>query len=158
VGPWLASGPLATGVRLGAHDGIFRIGNAAGEAHPIIGEGISMALQSAWMLSTHMLRGSARHVRMGTGWQQAVEHRYEQQWRRTFVPRMRLAAIFAHAAMNPLAGALLMRLLKRWPSLLASGAVAGGKCTEPALLHLAGAAPPPARELGPVVELGRSAH
>jgi HAMP domain-containing protein len=34
-GPWLASGPLDPGVRVGAADGIFRVGNAAGEAHPI---------------------------------------------------------------------------------------------------------------------------
>ena len=50
-GPWLASGPLRPGVRLGQGDGIFRVGNAAGEAHPIVGEGISMALQSAFVLA-----------------------------------------------------------------------------------------------------------
>jgi acyl carrier protein len=37
-GPWLSSGPLDLGVRLNAADGIFRVGNAAGEAHPILGE------------------------------------------------------------------------------------------------------------------------
>jgi 2-polyprenyl-6-methoxyphenol hydroxylase-like FAD-dependent oxidoreductase len=36
-GPWLACGPLQTGVRLSARDPVFRIGNAAGEAHPILG-------------------------------------------------------------------------------------------------------------------------
>ncbi|MEO7007906.1 MAG: FAD-dependent monooxygenase, partial [Caldimonas sp.] len=41
-GPWLASGPLEPGVRLRRDDALFRIGNAAGEVHPIIGEGISM--------------------------------------------------------------------------------------------------------------------
>ena len=41
---WLAAGPIDPGVRLRADDTVFRIGNAAGEAHPIIGEGISMAL------------------------------------------------------------------------------------------------------------------
>jgi len=55
-GPWLASGPLRPGIRLGQRrhggdDGAFRIGNAAGEAHPIVGEGISMAIQSAFVLA-----------------------------------------------------------------------------------------------------------
>ena len=50
-GPWLASGPLRPGIRLGQGDGVFRVGNAAGEAHPIVGEGISMALQSAFVLA-----------------------------------------------------------------------------------------------------------
>ena len=50
-GPWLATGPIRPGVRLGHGDGIFRIGNAAGEAHPIVGEGISMAIQSAFVLA-----------------------------------------------------------------------------------------------------------
>ena len=45
MGPWLAAGPLHPGIRVDARDGSFRIGNAAGEAHPIIGEGMSMAMQ-----------------------------------------------------------------------------------------------------------------
>ena len=42
------------GVRVHLRDGdsIFRIGNAAAEAHPILGEGMSMAMQSAWLLCT----------------------------------------------------------------------------------------------------------
>ena len=51
AGAWLASGPIRPGVRLGQDDGVFRIGNAAGEAHPIVGEGISMAMQSAFVLA-----------------------------------------------------------------------------------------------------------
>jgi flavin-dependent dehydrogenase len=48
-GAWLSVGPIRPGVRLTAADPIFRVGNAAGETHPLIGEGISMALQSARM-------------------------------------------------------------------------------------------------------------
>ena len=54
-GSWLAAGPLDPGPHLAGSDGLFRIGNAAGEAHPIIGEGISMALQSAWLLCARLL-------------------------------------------------------------------------------------------------------
>src|ERR1039457_285735 len=57
AGPWLAAGPIRPGIRLprsGAD--VFLIGNAAGEAHPIVGEGISMAMQSAWLLCEQLVR------------------------------------------------------------------------------------------------------
>jgi flavin-dependent dehydrogenase len=43
----------------------FLIGNIAGEAHPIVAEGISMAMQSGWLLARLLLgRGdAARHGR-----------------------------------------------------------------------------------------------
>ncbi len=44
---WLSAGPIRPGIRAFRRDGIFTVGNAAGEAHPIVAEGISMALQSA---------------------------------------------------------------------------------------------------------------
>src|SRR5204862_6965987 len=71
-GPWLASGPLRPGVRLGrrrgeGEDGAFRIGNAAGEAHPIVGEGISMALQSAFVLVALIGADRAALVGAATG-------------------------------------------------------------------------------------------
>ncbi|HEX6691666.1 MAG TPA: FAD-dependent oxidoreductase [Burkholderiales bacterium] len=50
-GAWLASGPLRPGVRQPYRDGIYAVGNAAGEVHPIVGQGISLALQSAALLS-----------------------------------------------------------------------------------------------------------
>jgi flavin-dependent dehydrogenase len=48
---WLASGPLRPGVRHPYREGIYAVGNAAGEVHPIVGQGISLALQSAALLS-----------------------------------------------------------------------------------------------------------
>lgn len=49
-GAWLASGPLRAGVRSPYRDGIFAVGNAAGEVHPIVGQGISLAIASAALL------------------------------------------------------------------------------------------------------------
>jgi len=126
-GAWLAAGPLDPGIRLRADDTLLRIGNAAGEAHPIIGEGMSMALQSSWLLCAELLapafdpRGATR--------QRALARRYAQAWRQAFAPRLRLAALFAHAAMRPVASALLMPLAARWPALLTHGARWGGKIT-----------------------------
>jgi len=125
VGPWLAAGPLRPGVRVRADDALLRVGNAAGEAHPIIGEGISMALQSAALLADELLAygsaeaAAARHAH--------VARRYARAWRLAFAPRLRLAAAFAHAAMNPGASTLLMALARAWPGLLTEGARRGGK-------------------------------
>jgi menaquinone-9 beta-reductase len=49
-GAWLASGPLRAGVRAPYRDGIFAVGNAAGEVHPVVGQGIGLAIQSAQLL------------------------------------------------------------------------------------------------------------
>ena len=127
-GAWLSSGPLKPGIRLQASDSILRIGNAAGEAHPIIGEGMSMALQSAWMLCTLLLAADRR----ATGWQSAVARSYAGQWRRQFAPRLRLAATFAHLAMRPITAAPLFALARAWPGLLTLGARRSGKLTSAA--------------------------
>jgi len=126
-GPWLSVGPLAPGIRLSDNDTIFRIGNAAGEAHPIIGEGMSMALQSAWMLCTLLLAADRQ-----THWQSRIAREYDRQWRRQFTARMRLAAGFAHLAMHPITSACLMALAGLWPGLLTLGARRGGKLSSAA--------------------------
>ena len=148
-GSWLASGPLDPGVHLQADDEIFRIGNAAGEAHPIIGEGMSMALQSAWLLCAHLLRTGNAHSAADLNRQREIARVYAAEWRLQFAPRLRLAAIFAHAAMRPVTAAPLMALARFSPSLLTLGASWGGKtrsAVDPSLLAMladlrAGAAP-----------------
>jgi flavin-dependent dehydrogenase len=123
-GPWLAAGPLAPGIRLRADDAIYRIGNAAGEAHPILGEGISMALQSAGLLCAGLIRSGRSG---GAEAQAAVGRRYAAQWRHHFAPRLALAAAFAQAAMRPSSASLLMALARTWPGLLTQGARWAGK-------------------------------
>ena len=126
-GQWLASGPLDPGVHLRADDAIFRIGNAAGEAHPIIGEGMSMALQSAWLLCGHLLEAGSPHPATENSWQRDVAKRYASEWRQQFSPRLRLAAAFAHCAMRPVTAVPLMAMVRLWPALLTVGATFGGK-------------------------------
>ncbi len=126
-GAWLAAGPVRPGVRLGDNDGLFRIGNAAGEAHPIIGEGMSMALQSAWLLCAHLLQAPSPNEAADPQWQRRTAGDYAAQWRQFFAPRLRLAAAFAHLAMRPRMSHALMSLLQRWPGLLTLGARWAGK-------------------------------
>ncbi len=162
-GPWLASGPLDPGVRMNAADGIFSVGNAAGEAHPILGEGMSMALQSAALLCSHLL-GQHRPAAVpdevldkvldkvpGAAAQAGLQRAYVAAWRREFAPRLRVAAVFAHLAMRPRSAGALMRLLRLWPGLLTQGARWGGKvrtavASDPAVLaHTTPSRPAPAR-------------
>jgi flavin-dependent dehydrogenase len=126
-GPWLSSGPLDPGVRLDAEDGIFRVGNAAGEAHPILGEGMSMALQSAALLCSHLLGHRGTPAVPDAAVQAELQRGYVAAWRREFAPRLRLAAVFAHLAMRPRSAAALMKLVQAWPGLLTQGARWGGK-------------------------------
>jgi menaquinone-9 beta-reductase len=137
VGPWLAAGPIRPGVRLGAHGGAFLIGNAAGEVHPIIGEGISMALQSAWLLCGE-LAGSPEAFRCdlrGEMCRRQIQQRYASRWRAHFSRRMRLAACFAHTAMRPGAAAPLLPLLRLAPALLGIAARVSGKITLPGVIQ-----------------------
>ena len=127
-GPWLATGPIDPGIRLRPDDRVFRIGNAAGEAHPIIGEGMSMAMQSAWLLCARLLHPAARAGgSFGDAWQCAVRRQYAADWRRHFAPRLRLAAVLAHLAMRPALSSPLLALLGRWPGLMTLGARQAGK-------------------------------
>lgn len=126
-GAWLAAGPLNTGIHLSAGDGIFRIGNAAGEAHPIIGEGMSMALQSSWLLCAQLLDDRLDLSLSDPAWQRLQLRRYEARWRSSFATRLRLAAVLAHVAMRPALVRPMLALLQRWPGLLTLGASWGGK-------------------------------
>lgn len=128
-GAWLSVGPLRPGIRVDAiraiFRGAFRVGNAAGESHPLIGEGISMALQSSALLAATLRRHPAPAI---AGRRAADLHRsYAAAWRRAFAARLRLAALYAHIAMRPGLAEPARVLFRRWPSLLCGGARLAGK-------------------------------
>jgi menaquinone-9 beta-reductase len=127
MGPWLAAGPLRTGVRLRADDAVYRIGNAAAEAHPIIGEGMSMAFQSAWLLCMRLTAKGSPSLKSDPKWQRSVGRSYTNDWHLHFAQRMRLARAFAYMAMRPTASSLLMRMVRVWPALLSLAARWAGK-------------------------------
>jgi flavin-dependent dehydrogenase len=132
-GPWIAAGPLALGVHLSAADTYFRLGNAAAEAHPIIGEGISMALQSATILCAHFIATLPPRRSHDRAWRMELSRCYARHWRRAFLPRLAIAALFAHAAMRPAWSATLWPLVHAWPALLTLGARGSGKVAPPSL-------------------------
>lgn len=127
IGAWLGTGPLAPGIRLRADDPVFRIGNAAAEAHPIIGEGMSMAFQSAWLLCAHLIDAGIQPTLRDVTWQRSVSQAYAKDWHRQFSRRLRLASVLAHLAMRPALAVPLMALVRVWPGLLPLAAIWGGK-------------------------------
>jgi flavin-dependent dehydrogenase len=125
IGGWLSAGPIRPGFHSQLANGIFRIGNAAGEAHPIIAEGISMAMQSAWLLSRQLIAeqddilGKRSNVKSG--------RRYHNEWKNCFAARIRAASVFARVMLEPRAVSLIMPLLELCPRTLTFAAQLSGK-------------------------------
>jgi len=125
-GPWLAAGPLRPGVRTARHPGIFLVGNAAGEAHPVIAEGISIALQSAWLLCRRLIAWKVRE----TPALASVARAYADDWRRHFRLRICLSQVIAEWAMRPAAVACSVPLFRFCPPVLTAFARLSGKVHE----------------------------
>ncbi|MEX2496536.1 MAG: FAD-dependent oxidoreductase [Woeseia sp.] len=125
-GAWLGAGPMRPGLHAAWHEQSgFAVGNAAGEAHPILGEGISMAIQSAWLLCERLVQHRERLFTQVD--HSPVGRDYALHWRQHFAARVRWSAVFAHLAMRPSVAGGLLPVLRRWPNLLTAGALLGGK-------------------------------
>jgi flavin-dependent dehydrogenase len=123
-GAWLAAGPIRPGIRARHADGVFRIGNLAGEAHPIVAEGISMAMQSAWLLCRELTRADDAFGARGRA---AVASAYAAQWKAAFATRIHAAALFAQVLMRPAAASVVMPVLRQFPGILTACAALSGK-------------------------------
>jgi len=124
-GAWLSAGPIRPGIRVLFANGVFRVGNAAGEAHPIIAEGISMAVQSAWLLCRSLI--SEQNALDNASTLADVGRAYAASWRAQFASRIHAAAVFAHTLKRPESAALALALPKRFPALLTFCAALSGK-------------------------------
>jgi len=125
IGPWLTVGPLRPGIRIGNEEDHFRVGNTAGETHPLIGEGIGMALQSAFLLTHRLIEQPA--LRIDASRAREINRAYGRAWHRCFARRVQIAAVYAHAAMRPALAASAAAVLRRWPLLLTEAARFAGK-------------------------------
>ncbi|CAN7569451.1 NAD(P)/FAD-dependent oxidoreductase [Mesorhizobium sp. LjRoot246] len=121
-GRWLAAGPIRPGIRACYEQDIFRVGNAAGESHPIIAEGISMALQSGWLLARELAGASS-----GRAGREAAGRRYQAAWRGLFSTRVHAAAAIARMALGPGGPALMGATVRNFPQALTLGAHMSGK-------------------------------
>src|ERR1700722_12229665 len=133
-GPWLSIGPLRPQIRLSKPTRLFSVGNAAGETHPLIGEGMSMAVQSAFLLASHLIPRPAHTIDATRALE--VHRAYRSAWCKAFALRQRLAAIYAHIAMRPLLSLPATQLLRNCPQLLTAAAHLAGKARKPAAQSL----------------------
>ena len=99
-------------------DDIFRVGNIAGESHPIIAEGISMAMQSGWLLASELVRVDPEDQSA----RETAGRRYSAAWRKLFATRIRAAAAFAQIAIRPLSSQIMRRVVRLCPGVLTLGA------------------------------------
>lgn len=113
-GPWLSAGPIRPGIRRVEDAGLYRVGNAAGESHPLIAEGISMAIQSAWLFARSRGPGD-----------------YARAWHATFASRIRASSMFASLTVPVLGSRASVAVLERLPSVLTLGARWSGKARMP---------------------------
>lgn len=128
-GRWLSAGPIRPGIRAAYEQGIFRVGNAVGEAHPAVAEGITMAFQSARLLVEHLL--SRREAVHDAAARDVVGHTYAAEWRKAFAHRVRVSSLVAQWAMRPWLVQSCLPLIRRLPSLLTWGARQSGKIDLP---------------------------
>ncbi|HHT0591781.1 TPA: NAD(P)/FAD-dependent oxidoreductase [Legionella anisa] len=126
-GNWLAAGPIKPGIRNCYQDGVFFVGNSAGEAHPVVAEGISMAMQSAWLLAHCFILFKLNTRKEMNQFDDAGAY-YTKQWRKHFSRRIHVASFFAQLAMmKPWARLLLLPVIKQFPDILTWGARFSGK-------------------------------
>ena len=130
-GPFLAAGPIRPGIRGTGRDGLFLVGNAAGEPQPAIAEGITMAMQSAWLLCRELIprRGQLLDRADARAPLQDVSDAYRKHWHRHLAPRIRVASLFANVGMRPHPVAAGMPIIRALPSLLTLGARLAGKAS-----------------------------
>jgi flavin-dependent dehydrogenase len=103
-----------------------------------VAEGISMAIQSAWLLCEHLVANKDAALAADAPEALATIGRdYERSWRKNFATRIRAAASFAQLAMRPATAKLAVALLRRAPPMLTLGAHWSGKA-QPlrSLLHV----------------------
>lgn len=127
-GAWLSAGPINPGIRRHYAGGAFFVGNVAGEAHPIVAEGISMAIQSAWLLARRLVARQDDAVALRA--LPEIGAAYGRDWKSSFTPRVRAAAAFAHLTMRSGVAALYLPLLKQFPRILTFGAHLSGKTAQ----------------------------
>jgi len=127
--PWLAAGPIRPGIRPRYEPRTFFVGNAAGEAHPLVAEGISMAIQSARLAASMLL--ATRRLDPETI--DEAGRRYASEWRTNFTARLRASSAFATLLVAPATRRAGIGLIAAVPAALTLGARWSGKARSLAL-------------------------
>jgi hypothetical protein len=93
-----------------------------------VAEGISMAIQSAWLLCD--LLAARKRAILAPEARAALARLardYDRSWRRNFVTRIHAAALFAHLSMRPVTAQRVIAFARHAPAILTFGARWSGK-------------------------------
>jgi len=131
IGDWLTAGVIRPGIRSRSNNGIFVVGNAAGESHPIIAEGISMAIQSSGLLFKAL--SEVKPANLTASSLDKISSEYDKLWLGAFRKRILSAEIFARLAMSGPSQRVLEPIVRSFPSLLTAGAKLSGKAYRTAI-------------------------
>lgn len=93
---------------------ILMCGDSAGMIHPLAGNGMSMAIRSAQMLSECILNFNKGELSS----RQALEESYQRQWNKEFASRLKYGHLISRIFRMGLFSEILMLLLKLMPALL----------------------------------------
>jgi len=130
-GGWQSIGPLRPGFHPRSPLGMFAVGNAAAEAHPVIGEGICMALESAAMLAIALGHRPSSVTACSTG---VAQGKHMRMMRAAFARRLMLAQLYSHLAMRGRVATAATMLMRAFPRTLTLAAQLAGKAHGAALL------------------------
>src|SRR5262249_5499523 len=114
-GTWLSAGPIRPGIRSGYSNGVFLAGNIAGEAHPLIAEGISMAMQGAHLLAHRLI---AQQNDLTPDALSSLGAEYAAECKASFETRIHAPPVFPYLALPPKIIALALPLIARIPRIL----------------------------------------
>jgi menaquinone-9 beta-reductase len=123
-GSWQSVGPLRPGFHDAPSNSTLRIGNAAVEAHPIIGEGICMALQSAATLARLIVQ---QPPNVDATCVHELQRAHARACRAEFGGRVHLAHLYAQIAMRPWLTTPSTAVMHAWPRILTFAALLAGK-------------------------------
>ena len=119
---WYSCGPMVPGIRRLYNNGQFFAGNAAGEVHALVGEGMTLALRSGRLLANHLLAG------LGGGKNLAViGDAYEKAWKKEFTRRLGAGNLFSDLLMRPMLGSIASDALNTFPEVLHAAVEYSGK-------------------------------
>ena len=92
---------------------ILMVGDTAGLIHPLCGNGMAMAIQSAKIVSELLDEALSENVFSRVN----LERRYQIKWNKTFQNRLRMGSILSKLLLNPSLTRICLKTVARFPAL-----------------------------------------
>ncbi len=94
-------------------DHILMVGDSAGLIHPLCGNGMSMAIHGAKIVSELLIDAFRESLERA-----AVERQYQVSWKRAFGQRLRTGRLIQRLLLNPSTSDIGFRVAQRFPGLV----------------------------------------